>query len=76
MPERQFEITLNIPADEYLRMYRGEAETILALDTRGIPIQFPAAALRPFVTREGIHGKFLIRVDAASKLLDVQQVSA
>lgn len=70
---QEFEVTLDIDADEYLRMYSGQARNVLALDASGQSIQFPAAALRPFVTREGIHGSFIIRVDAASKLIDVQQ---
>ena len=34
----------------------------------GCLLRFPVSALRPFVTREGVHGRFRIRCDAAQRL--------
>lgn len=73
MPATEYRVHLAINADEYERVYSGSARHILAQDEQGRRIQFPASALRPFVTRDGIAGIFVIRVDANHKLVDVQR---
>ncbi len=73
MGETEYFVPLEISAEAYLRLYQGTARTVLARDTRGLKVSFPADALRPFVTREGVHGLFVIRVDASNKLLDIQR---
>ena len=71
--EREFIVRLNISAAAYERMYRGDARTVVTHDAQGQRIQFPAAALRRFVTRDGISGVFVIRVDASNKLIDINR---
>jgi Protein of unknown function (DUF2835) len=73
MTEREFIVRLNITAPSYERLYRGEARTVVTRDAQGRRVQFPAAALRRFVTREGISGVFVIRVDAHNKLIDIRR---
>lgn len=73
MPEREFVVTLSISAAAYRQMYRGTAQHVLAEDLQGRRIRFPAAALRPFVTHDGINGVFVLRVDARNKLIDVRR---
>jgi len=68
-----YTVTLHISADAYQRLYRGEARNVVARDSEGRRVQFPALALRRFVTAEGIHGVFLIRVDANHRLVDIQR---
>ncbi len=69
----EFIVPLSITAEAYQRMYCGEAQQVVALDTEGRKIQFPAASLRPFVTHEGIEGVFIIRVDENSRLIDIKR---
>lgn len=71
MADREFVVHLDISAAAYERLYRGEARSVVARDTQGRRVQFPAGALRRFVTHEGIQGVFIIRVDAHNKLLDI-----
>ena len=66
-------VQLNISAASYERLYRGEAHTVMAHDMQGRRVRFPAAALRRFVTREGIRGVFVLRVDVRNKLLDIRR---
>ncbi len=73
MGEEEYLVPLNISADDYLRLYQGTARSVLARDTRGLKVSFPAQALRPFVTRDGIQGLFVIRVDAGHKLIDIRR---
>ena len=71
--ERTYTVTLDISADTYQRMYRGEARHVIALDSQGRRVQFPALSLRKFVTADGVRGRFRIRVDADNRLVDIQR---
>jgi hypothetical protein len=70
---QEYTVSLAISADAYQRMYSGQARDILARDSQGRKIRFPAVSLRPFVTHEGINGVFIIRVDDNNKLVDVRR---
>jgi len=69
----QYIVSLNIEAIAYQKMYLGEVQQVIALDIEGRTIQFPATLLRPFVTREGIEGVFIIQVDENNRLIDIQR---
>jgi len=71
--EHIYTVNLDISAEAYLRMYSGEARIVVARDTQGRSVQFPALSLRKFVTAEGVRGTFLIRVDANHRLVDIQR---
>ena len=73
MHDSEFVVTLNISATAYQRMYRGDAQQVLAQDQHGRRIRFPAASLRPFVTHEGVSGVFVLRVDARNKLIGIRR---
>ncbi len=70
---REFTVTLSIERAEYERLYRGQATTVVARDSRGITVQFPAQALRAFLNHTGISGTFLIRIDRNNRLLDIRR---
>lgn len=71
--EQSYTVILDISAEAYQRMYRGDARNVVAMDSQGRRVQFPALSLRKFVTTEGIRGKFVIRVDADNRLVDIQR---
>lgn len=73
---REFTVSLSIGRTEYERLYRGQARNVLVRDAEGRTLQFPALSLRQFLTHEGIHGTFVIRVDADNRLLGVQRREA
>ena len=66
---------LHIPHDELLKFYAGAARQVHAKDRRGVRVSFPAQALRPFVTQEGITGVFQLKVDRDGRLLQVAKLS-
>ena len=68
-----YTVVLNISAQAYQRLYRGEVRTVVAHDTEGRRVQFPALSLRRFVTAEGVRGRFLIHTDANHRLVDIQR---
>jgi hypothetical protein len=70
---RQFTLTLSISRADYERLYRGQARTVVARDTQGKTLQFPALSLRPFLSHNGIHGTFVISVDDNNRLLDIRR---
>jgi hypothetical protein len=67
-------VDLRISADEYLRLYRGEVESVVARARDGRRVRFPAGALRRFVTRDGINGTFRIRYDVNGRLSGIDRL--
>ncbi|MBR9885457.1 MAG: DUF2835 domain-containing protein [Oceanospirillales bacterium] len=71
---RELVVELNISTEEYLRLYRGEVDSVLARALDGRQVRFPANSLRPFVTRGGVSGRFRIRYNEHGKLVDIQKL--
>jgi len=71
---RQARFTLNLAPEELLRYYRGRAAMVAVIADDGTRLRFPAASLRPFVTRDGVHGRFLIRFDKQNRLLELVRI--
>jgi hypothetical protein len=72
MPE--FRFRLAISAEKYLAYYEGAAQAVVVTLASGQNLQFPAESLRSFVTRDGVHGEFILRVDANYKLQTLERV--
>lgn len=70
----EFEFNLNLSAEEYLQYYEGVAKAIQVRSFCGNLIQFPADKMREFVLKEGIHGTFVMRLDANNKFLSVKKI--
>jgi len=56
-------VNLVITPEEYQRWYQGSARDVVATTVDGRSVRFPAPILRPYVTREGIRGRFRIWFD-------------
>lgn len=65
---------LDLPRDEALRYYQGQASTVIARASNGQSISFPAQHIRPFVGSNGIRGLFRIRFDDNHKLIALERV--
>lgn len=72
MPEAHF--ALDIPPEQMLRYYRGQAGVVSVIAQDGRSYRFPAAALRPFITAEGIRGRFRIRFDDQNRLVSLDKI--
>lgn len=59
--------SVHIPAEEYLRYYRGSARDVLVTADDGRTVRFPASLLRGVVTHEGIKGRFRLVYDEHGK---------
>lgn len=56
-----------------MKYYRGAARNVLIKDAAGFTLQIPAEILRPFVTREGVHGRFEMQVDDNGKFINISR---
>ena len=72
MAQQTIKLRLNIPAHRLLDYYRGVADTVVAHADDGRIIHLPAAILRSVVTRDGIDGEFLLRIDEKGKFISLQ----
>ncbi len=60
--------SLNLSAERYLSHYQGRARNVSVVADDGRRIEFPANALRPFVTQNGVQGHFELLVDGNNRL--------
>jgi hypothetical protein len=68
-------VALNIPRDEYLRVYQGSARSVLAWDSLGRKISFPVKVLQPFVSHEGVRGKFRLEFDDENRFTSIVRIA-
>lgn len=68
----RYVIDLSIPSRELLRYYSGAASAVIAHDQYGRRVRFPATVLRPFVTRNGVYGRFVLEVDEHHRLRGIR----
>jgi hypothetical protein len=68
-------VALNIPREEYLRVYQGAARSVLALDSLGRKISFPVKVLQPFVCHEGVQGKFRLEFDDQNRFVSISRIT-
>lgn len=65
---------LAISADDYLAYYQGVARAVIVQAEDGRRVRFPAGALQPFVSHQGVHGLFELCFDAQNKLTGLRRI--
>ncbi|BAZ94404.1 uncharacterized protein FOKN1_2024 [Thiohalobacter thiocyanaticus] len=75
MNTQRLRIHLTLSADEVLRYYRGEVDSVLARTPDGISVRFPVEALRPHVLRNGVQGWFELEFDGNRKFVALHRIS-
>lgn len=73
MNEVRFRIAVS--AQDFLRYYKQEFDSVLVSTADGRTIQLPAGALQKFVDQSGIHGSFRVIYDDNHKLVRIERVS-
>ena len=73
MPE-PIRFCLNLSAERYLQFYQGRASRVSVTSVDGRRIEFPANALRPFVTSQGVQGEFRLLIDENNRLLRLERI--
>lgn len=67
-------VDLNIPKDEWLKIYRGQTNLVYAKSRDGRSIQFPANILSRYTTHYGVQGSFEIYFDEHGKFQSIHQL--
>ncbi|MFO7602746.1 MAG: DUF2835 domain-containing protein [Gammaproteobacteria bacterium] len=65
--------SLYLSAEQYLAYYRGYARQVSVLAEDGRRLEFPAEHLRPYLTHEGIRGRFSISFDTQHRFVALQR---
>ncbi len=71
---RSLLFSLAIPAEEILRLYKGEARQVQATSHDGRILRFSAEHLRAFVTHDGVHGTFRIDYEADGRFRQLEKL--
>ena len=71
---RNFEFQMALSAQKTQSIYEGQARYILVESEQGLKLQLPAANFRRYVTADGIHGRFRVRIDANNKIQALQKL--
>ena len=71
----EYRFPLNISNEDYLQYYAGDATVVHARSEQGLIIQFPASALKPWITHQGIHGYFSIKFNDQNKLVSLDKLN-
>lgn len=66
---------LAISAQEYLRYYQGEVDSVRVEIIGGKSFQFPANALQKHVDKSGVNGSFRIVFDDNHKMVSMERLS-
>jgi len=75
MMSQRLYFRLALSPEGYLHYYRGRARAVIVEAEDGRRVQLPANALRPYVTREGVHGRFELTLDEHNKLIALTRLS-
>lgn len=71
---RSIYVQLNIPPEQFQRLYEGVAKTVNARSLDGRNVNFPANILRPFVTHSGIVGTFAIHFSDENRFQSIEKI--
>ena len=76
MSQHQFiRFSLQLPYDQYLKVYQGAAKNISVVADDGRRIAFPARNIQSFLTKEGISGYFEMELTAENKFVCIKKLS-
>ena len=74
MNEKTYCIHLNIPPEEWQRLYRGKAKQVRCQSLEGVTIRFDANHLRSFVSHSGVQGTFELKIDNQHRFLSIRKL--
>ena len=72
--DSEFRFSMNLSRQKYLQYYAGETKSVQVQSDEGLMIRFPASALKPWVTHQGVSGTFIIKYDKNHKLIELKKV--
>ncbi len=67
-------LRLDIPHRLFRHYYAGRVQAVQARSLDGLRVQFPAAALRPHLRHDGIHGLFELEFDTRHRFVALRRI--
>jgi len=67
-------VDINIPVDEYQKLYAGTVKDVYAVSRGGKRVRFPAKILVPYVDHCGISGSFFIEFNEEFRFKSIQKL--
>ena len=67
-------IDINLPRDEYLRVYQDYVRNVKAVARSGESVRFPVSVLQPFVLGDGVKGSFQLFFDSDNKFVKIVRI--
>ncbi len=74
-PTHRYHFSLHLGNSEIARYYQGSAREISVQADTGERLRFAARHIRPFLTSEGIRGRFLLATDKNHHFLSLTKLS-
>jgi len=68
------QFSLNLSADTFLSFYKGHAKHISVVATDGRRIEFSAEKIKPFLTRDGIYGVFVMELSEENRFISIKRL--
>lgn len=69
-------VDLYISPEDYLMHYQGQVSQVHARALDGRQVRFPSNILIPYVTRDGISGRFAIKFDQQRKFIGIERLGS
>ncbi|TVL04126.1 hypothetical protein AYI82_18980 [Shewanella algae] len=70
----EYYFRLNLSYQDFLPYYQGIAENVEVREKGGKILWINGRRLRPFLTADGIHGEFHLRLDRDGKFISLKQL--
>lgn len=68
---QRIRFTLSLSEEQYISYYRGEAKMVSVVADDGRRVEFPASCLRPYVSHNGIDGRFELQYTDTGKFIQL-----
>ncbi len=70
----QLIFNVKISSQQYLKVYQGVASWVNIVAEDGRSLKLPAKHLRPFLTHDGISGRFLLTFDGNNQMTELKRL--
>ena len=71
----QYIFSLHLSRDQFLDYYKGSGKGLLVVSECGRTVSFPPLRLIPFVTNNGVSGRFLLTVDNNNRFVSLKRIA-
>ncbi len=71
---REITFFLNISYEQFFLVYSGSAKNVVTRAEDGRTVRFAAPALKPYLTHEGVKGRFVISFDEKNRFQALKKI--